>query len=113
MAEPTQTPERIEAADVARRMRSGEPLLLVCAYEADVAWRKFALAGAWPLSALDDRMGELEPGGLVVFYCRCPKDKTASDAARALAERGFEGARVLAGGYDAALAAGLRALRRG
>ena len=105
-------PEPIDAADVARRLRSAEPLLLVCAYEADVAWRKYGLAGAWPLSALEDRIGELEPGGLVVFYCRCPRDKTSTQAARALQARGFEGARVLAGGYDAALAAGLRPLRR-
>jgi len=85
----------------------------VCAYEAEVSWRKYGLAGGWPLSALDERRAELEPDGLVVFYCRCPREKTADQAARALRARGMDSARVLAGGYDAALVAGLRPLRRG
>jgi rhodanese-related sulfurtransferase len=113
MAEPVETPERIDAVDVARRMRSGEPLLLVCAYEADVAWRKYALVGAIPLRELEDQLDQLDPGGTVVLYCRCPREKTAEEAARALAARGIAGARVLAGGYDAALEAGVRPLRRG
>jgi rhodanese-related sulfurtransferase len=104
--------ERIDAVDVARRMRSGEPLLLVCAYEADVAWRKYGLVGAIPRSELEDHLDDLQPGGLVVLYCRCPREKTATEAATALAERGFDRVRVLAGGYDAALEAGLRPLRR-
>ena len=104
--------ERIEASDLAQRMRGGGPTLLVCAYEADVAWRKYGLVGAIPLSDLEEQLDDLEPGGLVVLYCRCPREKTADKAARALAARGVEGVRVLAGGYDAALEAGLRPLRR-
>ena len=108
-----QTPERIDAFELARRMRRGESALLVCAYAADVAWRKYGLVGAIPLTDLEDQLDELEPGALVVMYCRCPREKTAEEAARVLAARGVAGARVLAGGYDAALEAGLRPLRRG
>ena len=104
--------ERIDAAALAQRMRRGDPTLLVCAYEAEVAWRKYGLVGAIPLSDLEDQLDDLEPGAVVVLYCRCPREKTADEAARALVARGVEGARVLAGGYDAALEAGLRPLRR-
>ncbi len=104
--------ERIDAADLAQRMRRGDPTLLVCAYEADVAWRKYGLVGAIPRRDLEDHLDDLDPGGLVVLYCRCPREKTATEAATALAARGIDRVRVLAGGYDAALEAGLRPLRR-
>ena len=112
MTEQPDESERIDASDLAQRMRRGDPTLLVCAYEADVAWRKYGLVGAIPSSDLEDQLDDFEPGGLVVLYCRCPREKTATEAARALAARGVEGLRVLAGGYDAALEAGLRPLRR-
>jgi rhodanese-related sulfurtransferase len=112
MDEQHEEAQRIDAAEVVRRLRGGEPIALVCAYDSDVAWRKLGLAGAWPLSALGERADEVGPDGIVVLYCRCPREKTSDQAARALRARGFGGARVLAGGYEAALAAGLRPLRR-
>ena len=104
-------PARIEASELVARLRAGDPLLLVCAYDSPVAWSKFALAGALPLPALADRLDGLEED-LVVFYCRCPSDRTADRTARRFqASTGLQ-ARVLAGGYEAAVTAGLRPLPR-
>lgn len=100
---------RIAAEEVARRLRAGQALLLVCAYDSPVAWGKLGLVGALPLGQLAER---LEPGAEVVLYCRCPSDRTAERAARDLRARGLATPLVLEGGYEAALAAGLRPLRR-
>ena len=47
----------------------------------------------------------------MVFYCRCPADRTADRAARRFQASTGLPARVLAGGYEAAVTAGLRPLR--
>lgn len=104
------TPPRVGAAEVVARLRAGEPLLLVCAYDSAVAWSKFGLAGALPLEALVERLQGLEEE--VVLYCRCPDDRTAERAARRLRATAGVPARVLEGGYAAAVAAGLRPLPR-
>jgi rhodanese-related sulfurtransferase len=104
-------PARVEACEVLARLRAGEPLLLVCAYDSPVAWSKLGLAGALPLAALEARLDGLEEE--VVLYCRCPADRTAERAARRLQAEAGVRAGVLAGGYEAAVAAGLRPLRRG
>jgi hypothetical protein len=102
-------PARLEAAEVVARVRAGEALL-VCAYDSAAGWEKFGLAGALPLAALRERLDDLT--GPVVLYCRCPADRTAERlAARLRAETGVR-ACVLEGGFEAAVAAGLRPLRR-
>lgn len=96
-----------DAREVARRLRAGHALELVCAYDNDTSFAKFPLRGASAFGALRARLPELDPATEIVFYCRCPADKTAVAAARELAARGFTNVKALAGGFAAAVAAGL------
>ena len=102
MNEPVSEPTRIPARDLERRLRSGNGTLLVCAYEGDVGFRKFPLAGAISLADLRARLDDLPRDVEIVFYCRCPNDKTALERARELRDLGWSNAKVLAGGFDAA-----------
>ena len=87
------------APQVARgRVLAGEALL-VCAYDSPVSFPKFPLPGAIPL----ERLRVVEPGLArdteLVFYCRCPNDKTSVERAREYLARGFANSRVLEGGF--------------
>lgn len=95
-------PERLDPREVERRLRSGEDLLLVCAYEGEVGFAKFPLPGALSLRELRARLGDLPKDAEIVFYCRCPDDKTAVERALELRAAGWEHANVLAGGWKAA-----------
>jgi rhodanese-related sulfurtransferase len=91
---------RLAPAEVARRMRSHDALL-VCAYDSPVSFPKFPLPGAIPLERLRALEEQLERERQLVFYCRCPGDRTALARAREYGERGFEHCAVLAGGFEA------------
>jgi rhodanese-related sulfurtransferase len=95
-------PSRIDARSLDRRLRSGLDTLLVCAYEGDVGSRKFPLAGAISLADLRARLDDLPRDVEIVFYCRCPNDKTALERAQEFHELGWSNAKVLAGGFEAA-----------
>jgi rhodanese-related sulfurtransferase len=102
--------ESVAPAEVAGRVRAGRARL-VCAYDSPVSFPKFPLAGAVPLTRLRELEPDLEADTELVFYCRCPDDKTARQRAAEYAARGFTQVAVLAGGVDAWLAAGLRLAR--
>ena len=59
-----------------------------------------------PLDALAARKGELPSDRRLVFYCSCPAEELALDAARLLLRAGDQRVAVLVGGYDAWRAAG-------
>lgn len=92
-------PRRLEPKVVRERVLAGEALL-VCAYDSPVSFPKFPLPGAIPL----ERLRQLEPGlardSELVFYCRCPNDKTSIERAREYLARGFANSSVLAGGFQ-------------
>lgn len=96
----TSEPPRLAPRAVRERVLAGEALL-VCAYDSPVSFPKFPLPGAIPL----ERLRALEPGlerdTELVFYCRCPDDKTSLERAREYIARGFPKAAVLAGGFPA------------
>ncbi len=93
-------PERLSPDEVRRRMRSHDALL-VCAYDSPVSFPKFPLPDAIPLSKLREVEGELDRERELVFYCRCPADKTSLERAREYLARGFSHCAVLAGGWSA------------
>lgn len=91
---------RLAPQEVARRMRAHDALL-VCAYDSPVSFPKFPLPGAIPLERLRALEEQLERDRELVFYCRCPGDRTALARAREYCERGFEACAVLDGGFEA------------
>jgi hypothetical protein len=97
-------PLRLSAAEAARRLRSDAGARLVCAYPTEVGMRKFPLPGAISLGELAALEPELAHDALIVFYCRCPDDKTALARALEWRAKGWRRASVLAGGWQAARA---------
>lgn len=91
---------RLAPTEVARRMRSHDALL-VCAYDSPVSFPKFPLPGAIPLERLRELEAQLDSDRELVFYCRCPGDRTALARAAEYRERGFERCAVLDGGWEA------------
>ncbi|MCY3003402.1 MAG: rhodanese-like domain-containing protein [Planctomycetota bacterium] len=81
------------------RVLAGEALL-VCAYDSPVSFPKFPLPGAIPLERLRQLEPELARDTELVFYCRCPNDKTSVERAREYLARGFTNSSVLAGGFQ-------------
>ena len=59
-----------------------------------------------PLDALTARKGELPSDRQLVFYCSCPAEELALDAARLILRAGNPRVAVLVGGYDGWRAAG-------
>lgn len=104
-------PGRSPAA-VERAVRSGDDLVLVCAYPNDTGLEKYPLPGAISRTALADRTGDLERDAAIVFYCACPEDRTARRVAATWRDEGWSGASVLVGGWAAWRDAGL-AMPRG
>lgn len=86
-------------------MRSHDALL-VCAYDSPVSFPKFPLPGAIPLERLRELEAQLDSDRELVFYCRCPGDRTALARAHEYRERGFERCAVLDGGVEAWTARG-------
>jgi rhodanese-related sulfurtransferase len=89
-------------AEFQRARRAGADVWLVCAYPGPTGFRKFPLPGALPLEGpggLDARLAELDADSELVFYCRCPDDKTAAQAAASWAERTEARVAVLEGGF--------------
>jgi rhodanese-related sulfurtransferase len=96
---------------VASGLLAGE-LVLVCAYENETGFRKFPIAGAIAISELERRLPESDRATEIVFYCRCPKDKTSLAMAKRYIERGRENIGVLDGGVEAWLRSGFKLAQR-
>jgi membrane protein DedA with SNARE-associated domain/rhodanese-related sulfurtransferase len=59
-----------------------------------------------PLHAVDAHLGSLPRDREIIFYCNCPNEASAAQAARVLLNHGFRHVRPLRGGLDAWIAAG-------
>jgi rhodanese-related sulfurtransferase len=59
-----------------------------------------------PLHDVDAHLGTLPRDREIVFYCTCPNEASAAQAARVLLNHGFRYVRPLRGGLDAWIAAG-------
>jgi len=61
-------PKRVSVQDVRSKLQSGEPILLVCAYESDEKFRDTALEGAISFSAFQRRKASLSRDAEIIFY---------------------------------------------
>ena len=102
MAEPT----RISAEELHRKLEEGEPVILVCAYGSELAFKKYNIKQAITATELDSRLPALPKDQEIVFYCACPEDKTALQRASILVDQGYGEAKVLHRGFSAWLTAG-------
>jgi rhodanese-related sulfurtransferase len=93
--------------DVATGLLASE-IVLVCAYENEVGFRKFPIPGAIALSELERRLPEIGSTTEIVFYCRCPNDKTSLAIARRYLALGHANIGVLEGGVEAWLDSGFK-----
>ena len=59
-----------------------------------------------PVQEVARHLGELPRDREIVFYCTCPNEASAAQAARVLLDHGFRRVRPLHGGLDAWIAAG-------
>ncbi len=62
------TPVRVSATETRARLLAGEPLLLVCAYDADEKFELSNLEGAIARSALEAQLPALSKEHEIVFY---------------------------------------------
>lgn len=104
---------RIDAQELADRLRRGENILLVDVRGADLLppVRLPGSVHAPPGSEAFDGLAATQGHSELVTYCDCPGDVSAARAALDLARRGLP-VRVLSGGFDAWRAAGLPVERR-
>ncbi|MCW8140858.1 MAG: CBS domain-containing protein [Planctomycetota bacterium] len=93
-------PARIRPEEVQQRLQQGAGTLLVCAYEEEDKGRAFRLKGAITLQELEERREALKEDAELVFYCACPQDEVSTARAREWQEKGFNNAKVLAGGVE-------------
>lgn len=104
------SPETVRAESVGQRLLAGEPVLLMDARSPD-EWRRadLQLAGSLRIrpSEVENHLRLIPQGRPVVTYCGCPEARCSRRAAEALIENGWKDVHPLAGGFDAALAAGL------
>jgi membrane protein DedA with SNARE-associated domain/rhodanese-related sulfurtransferase len=100
---------RMSVDELRRRIEAGAAPAILDVRSAVAREREPGIPGAVATS-----VHELEPpqlalgsGEEIVVYCSCPNEASAALVAQALAKAGFTNVRVLAGGLDAWIAAGL------
>ena len=98
--------EVVTRAELARRLRDGDVVVLDVRPEAEYRAGHLADAVSLPAAELTRRLRELPKDRDVVAYCRGPYCVYADDAVRTLRRRGFRAAR-LEDGYPEWAAAGL------
>lgn len=86
--------EAIERGELARRMRSGDIVVLDVRPAAEYAAGHIAGALSIPIDELPKRVKELPKSKRVIAYCRGPYCVFADDAVRLLNRRGFDAARL-------------------
>ena len=92
---------RLPASQVRRRVRSGENVLVVCAYDDDLACNEILLKGALTYSEFKLRLPSLPRTQEIVFYCACRKQEKADRRAQEYRRQGYENAHALEGGAEA------------
>ena len=95
------TTHRLPASRVRKRVRAGENVLVVCAYEDEIACNEILLKGALTYTEFKLRLPSLPRSQEIVFYCACDKQETAVRRAEEYRRQGYVNAHALQGGADA------------
>jgi membrane protein DedA with SNARE-associated domain/rhodanese-related sulfurtransferase len=100
---------RVSVDELRRRIEAGAAPAILDARSAVAREREPGIPGALAASidGLEPLRLALGPSEEIVVYCSCPNEASAAVVAQALAKAGFTNARVLEGGLDAWIAAGL------
>ena len=94
------------AKELKARLDKGEKVIIIDARH-DLAGQIIKGAIHVPIEKLADWAKDADKGTVIVTYCTCPHDEAADAEVVKLAQMGFKKAYALAGGLDAARAAGI------
>ena len=86
--------ETIDRAELAKRLRAGDVVVLDVRPAAEYAAGHISGALSVPIGELSKRLRELPKNDRVVAYCRGPYCVYADDAVRTLRKRGYQAARL-------------------
>ena len=86
--------ETIDRAELAKRLRAGDVVVLDVRPAAEYAAGHISGALSVPIGELSKRLRELPKDGRVVAYCRGPYCVYADDAVRTLRKRGYRASRL-------------------
>lgn len=92
--------EGVDAAELRRRLKSGDVTLLDVRPRAEFAAGHIRGARNVPFDELEKRLRELPPGVEIVAYCRGPYCVFADETVAALSARGFRARRLTEGFPD-------------
>jgi len=103
-------PLPVTADAVKQRMDSGERVIFLDTRspdEWDAAHQQLAGAHRFRPSEVENHLRLVPQGYPIVTYCECPNQRCSTRAAEALMENGWKDVHPLAGGFAAAVQAGL------
>jgi membrane protein DedA with SNARE-associated domain/rhodanese-related sulfurtransferase len=101
--------KRIGVAELHAQLQGGATLVVVDVRSPTalgVDLRRIPGALHVPLHEVEAHLGSLPRDREIIFYCNCPNEASAAQAARVLLDHGFRQVRPLRGGLDAWIAAG-------
>jgi hypothetical protein len=96
----------IDAEEALHLVRE-EGATLVCAYDDPLKCMRYFLEHSISLPVFRARSTRIPAARDVIFYCACEADAAAVRRARDLRSEGKENVYAIAGGYDAAIEAGM------
>lgn len=94
------------AKELKGRLDKGEKVIIIDARH-DLAGQIIKGAVHVPIEKLDDWAKAADKSAVIVTYCTCPHDEAADAEVVKLKQMGFKNSYSLAGGMDAARAAGI------
>ena len=100
------TKQQMTAKELKARLDKGEKVIIIDARH-DLAGQIIKGAIHVPIEKLDDWTKDADKNAVIVTYCTCPHDEAADAEVLKLLQLGFKKAYALAGGLDAARAAGI------
>ena len=98
--------QQMTAKELKARLDNGEKVIIIDARH-DLAGQIIKGAIHVPIEKLDDWTKDADKNVVIVTYCTCPHDEAADAEVLKLLQMGFKKAYALAGGLDAARAAGI------
>jgi len=104
--------QQITAKDLKARLDKGDKVIIIDARH-ELGGQIIKGAIHVPSDKLDDWAKDADKSAVIVTYCTCPHDEAADAEMLKLLQMGFKNAYSLAGGMDAARAAGIEVVAPG